>query len=78
MSDDEIVRLITSECEADVRLGMERLVEMYGNRMETAIRHHSQALDPQTREDIRQDCAAQIGCEVKRQLQARREALGLY
>ena len=65
MSDEEIVRLIKSENEEDVQSGMEHLVETYGNKIDTAVWRHSQALDPHSREDIRQDVLLKIRKKIK-------------
>ena len=65
MSDEEIVRLIKSENEEDVRSGMERLIDAYGGRIDATVWRHSQALDPHSREDIRQDVLLKIGKKIK-------------
>jgi len=65
MSDEEIIRLIKSENEEDIQLGMERLVETYGSRIDTSVRRHSQALDPHSREDIRQEVLLKIRKKIK-------------
>ena len=65
MSDKEIIRLIKSENEEDVQSGMERLVETYGDRIDTTVWRHSQALDPHSREDIRQDVLLKIRKQIK-------------